>query len=86
MKSTFAVWTAFVSVVTVSMIAFGCAGTGEEKVADASAPIDYDRQVRPILETNCYECHGPVQVPSGKLHLDSRAGLLEGGRSGQRRP
>jgi mono/diheme cytochrome c family protein len=60
----------------------GCAATGDRQPA-SSAPVDYAQQVRPILAANCYECHGPtVQVPSGKLRLDSRKGMLKGGRSG----
>jgi len=60
----------------------GCAGTGDRQ-ASSSAPVDYVEQIQPILETNCYECHGSaVQVPSGKLRLDGRKGMLKGGRSG----
>lgn len=73
---------------------FGCAATPEEIPAETprsttsgsqTTPanrVDYIRQVRPILEENCYECHGAIQVPSGKFRLDDRGRALEGGRSG----
>jgi hypothetical protein len=65
-----------------SAIALGCATSGETDGATPGLPVDYARQVEPILEASCYKCHGPVQVPSGKLRLDSRDGMLTGGRSG----
>ena len=38
-------------------------------------------EVLPILKSNCFQCHAGEKVKGG-LHLDSRAGLLKGGRSG----
>src|SRR5262245_28172681 len=35
----------------------------------ASRPIDYARDVRPILEARCYDCHGPKKQKAG-LRLD----------------
>jgi mono/diheme cytochrome c family protein len=40
---------------------------------------DYFRDVRPILEKHCYNCHQGGKVKGG-LHLDSLAGALQGGR------
>jgi mono/diheme cytochrome c family protein len=45
------------------------------------ATIDYDRDVRPILATNCFSCHGPRQQQSG-LRLDLRQNALRGGDYG----
>ena len=47
----------------------------------ASAAIDFDTQVKPILENTCIRCHGP-EKPKGKLRLDSAAGIAKGGTSG----
>lgn len=38
-------------------------------------------EIRPILEAHCVDCHSGW-FPKAGLRLDSRAGVLEGGRSG----
>jgi mono/diheme cytochrome c family protein len=43
-----------------------------------AAPIDYVRDVRPIFERHCYECHGEKKQKSG-LRLDVKAAALKGG-------
>jgi hypothetical protein len=40
----------------------------------------FEASVRPVLAANCYDCHTDGQM--GGLRLDSRVGLLKGGRSG----
>ncbi|MGI8783978.1 MAG: ankyrin repeat domain-containing protein [Acidobacteriota bacterium] len=47
----------------------------------ASFQVDYLRDVKPILQTNCYSCHGPSQQVAG-LRLDLRRMALRGGDSG----
>lgn len=43
--------------------------------APQSAPIDFDRDVRPILAENCYKCHGfDEKQRQANLRLDTRAG------------
>ncbi len=43
----------------------------------------FERRIRPILANRCYACHGPAAGEGqAGLRLDSRAGLLRGGRSG----
>ncbi len=54
-------------------------GQAEES---ASSPVDYGRQVAPILKKNCYPCHG-AQVQTNGLRLDSRQYVLRGGDSGR---
>jgi len=46
-------------------------------------PIDYEKQVRPILQDNCYTCHGAETQESG-LRVDQRNVMLRGGDLGQR--
>jgi mono/diheme cytochrome c family protein len=41
----------------------------------------FERSVRPMLATHCFECHGP-QKQRGGLRLDSRTALLAGGDTG----
>ena len=43
----------------------------------------FENKVRPLLVAHCYECHSAkAKELGGKLRLDSRAGILEGGESG----
>ncbi|QDU38618.1 Planctomycete cytochrome C [Maioricimonas rarisocia] len=46
--------------------------------ADVAATIDYVRDVRPILQKHCYECHGEDDQ-SSSLRLDIRSEALKGG-------
>ena len=50
------------------------ADAGEDPVAQ------FEREVRPILEKRCWQCHGPDKQENG-LRLDQRAALLAGGDS-----
>jgi hypothetical protein len=47
----------------------------------AAAPVDYVREVKPILAENCYRCHGASQQKHG-LRLDTAAFALKGGETG----
>ncbi len=50
---------------------------------DAAALEFFEKQVRPILISRCYECHDSKQKePKGGLRVDSRASLLAGGETG----
>src|SRR4029079_12313621 len=40
----------------------------------------FETSVRPVLAANCYDCHAEEKM--GGLRLDSREGLLRGGKSG----
>jgi Protein of unknown function (DUF1553)/Protein of unknown function (DUF1549)/Planctomycete cytochrome C len=41
----------------------------------------FEKSVRPILATHCFECHGPDKHKGG-LRLDSRGTMMQGGNSG----
>src|SRR6266481_5683112 len=47
----------------------------------ATEPVDYVRDVKPILAQNCYSCHGAAKQRSG-LRLDTAASARKGGNSG----
>lgn len=49
--------------------------------AASEPPVDFRRDIEPILRTSCVQCHAGANVQAG-LSLDSRAGLLQGGVSG----
>ena len=42
----------------------------------------FESRIRPVLEANCYSCHGGKDNASGGLNLSTRATLLKGGDSG----
>ena len=47
----------------------------------ADKPVDFDRQIAPLLASRCLECHsGPS--PKGKLDLSDRGRSLRGGETG----
>src|SRR5216684_363404 len=49
--------------------------------ATSTATVDYEKDVRPILASRCFGCHGPNQAQSG-LRLDLRQNALRGGDYG----
>lgn len=49
--------------------------------SQAGFGVDYEKEVRPLLEELCLDCHGPAKQKSG-LRVDQRGNLLRGGESG----
>ncbi|WP_414661796.1 PSD1 and planctomycete cytochrome C domain-containing protein [Horticoccus sp. 23ND18S-11] len=47
----------------------------------ATPPVDYVRDVKPVLKQHCYRCHGPSQQKGG-MRADTLAFLREGGDTG----
>ena len=52
-----------------------------DAAVQAAANVDFARDVMPILEQTCVECHGPDKVKA-RLRMDSIAGLQKGGKNG----
>ncbi len=46
-----------------------------------AATVDFSRDVAPIFDKSCVQCHGPKRSENG-LRLDSRASVLKGGEHG----
>ena len=54
-----------------------------KRAADGkTAPPVFAKDIQPVLERSCVECHGPDKI-KGRLRLDSREAALRGGRSGR---
>jgi hypothetical protein len=52
-------------------------------LADGAGNEFFETRIRPVLAKNCYGCHaGDSGSPMGGLFLNSRAGILTGGKSG----
>lgn len=56
------------------VLALGCS-------VQAAEPVDYARDVKPVLRERCFACHGALKQQS-KLRLDSGDLILKGGRRG----
>lgn len=61
-------------------------GTGSLRAVQNNSPAEaspqfYTEHVQPILEQNCYRCHAGMNHRGG-LVLDSREGLMHGGKDG----
>lgn len=49
--------------------------------ARAADKVDFAKDIQPILQKSCVECHGP-EKSKGKLRLDSKAVAFKGGKGG----
>ena len=54
---------------------------GSSVRADDTPESHFTKQVRPLLASRCFSCHGPDEV-KGALRLDSREAVLKGGERG----
>jgi cytochrome c len=78
MKGFVAVWG-----IVVVLVALGLR-TGTVRAAgpdEAATPDFYTTKVQPILQANCYRCHGGMNHRGG-LSLATRAGIMKGGHDG----
>jgi hypothetical protein len=72
---------AFLSALAAIALVFGCHGRCNAGEADAAGLEFFEKQVRPLLVTHCYECHSGSES-NGGLRLDSREAVSRGGDSG----
>ena len=63
---------------------FSFAGNGPQSEVEWAAGAFFEKQVQPILERACFDCHSHgAESVKGGLYLDSRSGWELGGNSGQ---
>jgi hypothetical protein len=76
--------TTFTAVSLATLLLIGNPAAAEEAVQGTPQQVEFfEKKIRPVLVTHCYECHsGESKTLRGGLFVDSRAGLLEGGDSG----
>ncbi|AMV18318.1 DUF1553 domain-containing protein [Planctomyces sp. SH-PL14] len=59
--------------------------TGALPEAEAAPPLDFNRDIRPILANHCWNCHGPDEASrEAELRLDLRESALAATPSGRR--
>jgi uncharacterized membrane protein len=51
------------------------------KPGPPAVAVDFDKDVRPVLEAKCVRCHGE-KSKKGKLDVRTRAAMLKGGVTG----
>jgi mono/diheme cytochrome c family protein len=70
------------SAITLVVFSMLCApGNTARSDEGRAAGVDFTRDVQPIFQARCLDCHGPTR-PRGGLRLDSLEGTLRGGGSG----
>src|ERR1700678_4047184 len=58
------------------------AGAAEPAPASPEALKFFEKEIRPLLASRCFECHGDIEKFKGGLKLTSRASILAGGETG----
>ncbi len=65
----------------VGLSAFASAPAPQKAGAKPTAPVDYAKQIKPLLSAKCAACHDNG-TKLGDLEIGTRAALLKGGASG----
>ena len=74
-------WTIVIAAAAVSLAGMQARVSADEAKPSPEALEYFEKHVRPLLATHCYECHGE-QKQRGGLRVDSREFLLKGTDNG----
>lgn len=71
-----------------SMLTVALAISGANTLLAQDAPVDFEKQIFPIIEAKCISCHakeheenGRVKKPKSGLALDSVEAIMKGGKT-----
>ncbi|QDU95282.1 DUF1553 domain-containing protein [Lignipirellula cremea] len=68
--------------VAVAGLLMACLAMTEETPSAAAAPVDYGRDIQPILADRCYKCHGPDAAQrKADLRLDLAESVIASDKS-----
>lgn len=71
--------------VLLAALACGSQVVEAAPVSATAGPVQFNRDIRPILSEHCFSCHGPdVQKMKGGLRLDRREEALKPAKSGKK--
>ena len=62
----------------VGLALVGLRAADVKKLPPAAASYDFDKDIKPLLESTCVRCHGETRQKSS-FRLDTREGLIAGG-------
>ena len=80
---TIRIMTLGLGLITLSLAAANAADPDLSKLPPAAKKdgVTYEKDIKPMFEKSCVNCHGP-EKPKSKYRLDSREAAIKGGSSG----
>ena len=63
-------------------LAWGSLQAQKPAADQAGAPVDFARDIQPILQNHCYECHGAEENEGEAASRPARRGVMKGGETG----
>lgn len=73
---------AAVFLTALSSTAFGVEAVPDATTSEAASEEYFEKKIRPILVSHCYNCHSADTKPAGGLRVDDYKGILAGGDAG----